>query len=61
MDHSFWILLRELPPSTTAFILLAGVFYTLARKGCFPSLSQRQFFYLIMTFTMITGYKILFG
>jgi len=61
MDSSFWILLSELPPSTTAFILLAGVIYTLANKGCFPSLSQRQFFYLIMTFTVITGFKFLFG
>lgn len=60
MGSSFWGLLSSLPSSTTSFILLAGVICTLAKQGCFPSLSQRQFFCLIMIFSVITGYKTLF-
>lgn len=61
MKFPFLDLLSELPASTTAFILLAGVICTLAKQGCFPALSQRQFFFLIMTFSGIIGFKALIG
>ncbi len=61
MDRALLELFSGLPSSTAAFILLAGVICTLAKQGCFPSLSQRQFFCLIMTFSGVIGFKFLFG